>query len=467
MAIYSPFTAANKFGFGIQPGELADIGKDPRGWLIAQLPLANRLPPRFSGMNNAAQLIELADNDYRQRVSFQQDDQLTTEEQLQLRTAQRRATSLLRDQANQRLAVAIESDTPFTERLVRFWSNHFSVSLANNKPSLLYAGLAYENEAIRANMNGRFEDMLLGVAMHPVMLTYLDNTASFGPNSPAGRQRNRGINENYAREMLELHTLGVDGGYTQDDVIALARMLTGWNVNLPAQNGSRPDPQSPAGSFFYYALLHEPGAQQLLGKTYADTGQQQATTAIRDLARHPSTATFVASKLVRHFIADQPPASAITKLAQVFRDTNGDLPRVHQALVELDDAWDSAMSKLKSAEDFVVSTARALPGIPLSDDVLGILNDTLGSFNHRPFTAPSPAGWPEQAEHWGGPDALMKRVEFINMVAGAVGPDFDAREIVALILPENAALQLAIRRAESKTQALALLLASPQFQWRA
>jgi uncharacterized protein (DUF1800 family) len=467
MAIYSPFTAANKFGLGIQPGEFAEIATDPRGWLIAQLPQANRLPPRLLDSSNSAQLIELADNDYRQRLSFQQDGQLTAEEQLQLRATQRRANALLRDQLNQRLAVAIESDTPFAERLVRFWSNHFSIALSNNKPAYLYAGLAYENEAIRANMNGSFEDMLLGVATHPVMLGYLDNTASFGPESPAGRQSRRGLNENYAREMLELHTLGVDAGYTQDDVIALARMLTGWNVNLPNSNAARPAPQLPTGSFFYYAQLHEPGTQHFLGKAYADTGQLQAIDAIKDLARHPATANSIANKLAKHFIADQPPAAAVARLAQVFTDTHGNLPRLHQALVELDATWDTGMQKLKSAEDYVVSTARALPGIPLSDEVLGILSDTLASFNQRPFTAPSPAGWPEQAEHWGGPDALMKRMEFINMVAGAVGPDFDARDLVTLILPENTSLQLAIRRAESKSQALTLLFASPQFQWRA
>jgi len=467
MTTYSPFIAANKFGLGIQPGEHSKIGKDPKGWLSAQLPLANRIPPRFSQLSGSAQLIEMADADNRQRISFQQDGEVTAEEQQQIRATQRRATTLLRSHANQRMAVAIESDTPFAERLVRFWSNHFSVTLTNNKPTTLYAGLAYENETIRANMNRRFEDMLLSVASHPVMLTYLDNTISIGPNSPGGRQRNRGLNENYAREMLELHTIGADGGYSQDDVIALARMLTGWGVNLPSQTAARPDPQTPAGSFYFNARTHEPGTQQLLGKSYADTGQQQAVTAIRDLARHPSAAVFIARKLIRHFIADQPPESAVIRLAQVFRDTQGDLPSVHKALIDLDEAWDAGMQKLKSAEDFVVSTARALPGIPLSDDVLGILNDTLGSFNQTPFTAPSPAGWPEQAEHWGGPDALIKRVEFINMVTSAVGPDFDARDIVTLILPANSTLQTAIRRSESNTQALTLLLASPQFQWRA
>ncbi|ALO45314.1 DUF1800 domain-containing protein [Pseudohongiella spirulinae] len=468
MATYSPFIAANKFGLGLQPGELPGVEADPRGWLLAQIPLTNRQPPRYADMASSATLIEMASDDYRTRQMIQQDGQVSADEVRPLREIRNRNAQLFREQTNQRLAVAIESDTPFAERLVRFWSNHFSISLAINKPTILYAGLPYENEAIRANMNGRFEDMLISVATHPVMLTYLDNTTSIGPNSPAAQQReNLGLNENYARETLELHTLGVDGGYTQDDVIALARMLTGWTVNLPTRNGNLPNPRATTGAFVFYPALHEPGTQQLLGKSYFNSGVQQGISALRDLARHPSTAYFIASKLARHFIADQPPTSAIEKLARVFADTQGDLPSVHQALVELDEAWDPAMKKLKSAEDFVVSTTRALPGVPLSDEVLDILSETLASFNQRAFTAPSPAGWPEQAEHWGGPDALLKRVEFINMVAGAVGPDFDAREIVPLILPSDAALQTAIRRSESQTQALALLLASPQFQWRA
>ncbi|HBN16355.1 MAG TPA: DUF1800 domain-containing protein [Pseudohongiella sp.] len=468
MALYSSFIAANKFGLGIQPGELTEIDSDPRGWLLAQLPLAVRLPPRYQGMEPSARLIQTAYDDYRARQMIQQDGRVSPNEVQQFREIRERNAAFFREQANQRLAVAIESDTPFAERLVRFWSNHFSISLGTNKPTTLYAGLAYENEAIRANMNGRFEEMLISVATHPVMLTYLDNITSIGPNSTAAQQRNGlGLNENYARETLELHTLGVDGGYTQDDVIALARILTGWTVNVPTRNGNLPNPQATPGSFVFYPVLHEPGTQQLLGKSFFNTGVQQGISALRDLARHPSTAYFIAGKLARHFVADQPPASAVEKLAQVFAQTQGDLPSLHTALVELDEAWDPAMKKLKTAEDFVVSTTRALPGVPLSDEVLKILTDTLASFNQRAFTAPSPAGWPEQAEHWGGPDALLKRIEFINMVGGAVGPDFDARDIAPLILPEDADLQTAVRRSESRTQALTLLLASPQFQWRA
>ena len=276
MATYSPFIAANKFGLGLQPGELTEIEADPRGWLLAQIPRANELPPRYQGMDGSARLIELANNDYRARQMIQQDGQVSPNEVMQFRQIRNRNAAFYQDQANQRLAVAIESDTPFTERLVRFWSNHFSISLGTNKPTTLYAGLAYENEAIRANMNGRFEEMLISVATHPVMLTYLDNITSIGPNSTAAQQRNGlGLNENYARETLELHTLGVDGGYTQDDVIALARILTGWTVNVPTRNGNLPNPQATPGSFVFYPVLHEPGTQQLLGKSYFNTGVQQ------------------------------------------------------------------------------------------------------------------------------------------------------------------------------------------------
>lgn len=467
MSDAAAFHAANKFGLGIQPGELSLLASDPKGWLLAQLPKITHMPARYTGLPDSAALITEADQDYRERLRLQQNGTVSAEGLVLIRQGQRKARAEQQKQVNLRLAVAIESDTPFAERLVRFWSNHFTIAISNNKPTLAYAGLAWENEAIRTNLGGRFEDLLIAATRHPVMLTYLDNHVSIGPNSPFGRQTRRGLNENLARELLELHSLGVAGGYTQDDVVALARMLTGWTVNLPLYGANRLDMNRTSGSFLFHTPLHEPGTQTFLGQTFPNTGEQQATSALRAMASHPSTAVHVATELARHFIADQPPQSAIDQLARVFAQTQGDLPSVHKALVELDEAWDTRWRKVKSAEDFVVSTVRALPGIPLTDDILTILNDTLRSFNQTPFTATSPAGWPEQAEHWAGPDALMKRIEFINMVAQATGPDFDARELAPLILPADTALQTAVRRSESKTQALAVLLASPQFQWRA
>jgi uncharacterized protein (DUF1800 family) len=464
----SPFTAANKFGYGLQPGELGLVGSDPRGWLLAQLPLADRQPARYQNLPGSAQAISSADADYRERRRLLQEANANGGSAFlrQAQEIQRRLRDTQLTHYNQRLAVAIESDTPFAERLVRFWSNHFTIATSMNKPLLFHAGLAYENESIRQHINGRFEDMLLAVARQPAMLIYLDNHVSLGPNSPAGLQQNRGLNENLAREMMELHTLGVNGGYTQDDVIALASMLTGWSVNIPLQGGNLPSSQAAPGAFYYQARFHEPGSQRLLGKVYANTGESQAESALRDLARHPSTARFVAQKLARHFISDSPPASAVDTLAKAFDSSHGDLPTLHRALVELDEAWDPAHQKLKTAEDYLVSVVRALPGVPLSNEVLTTLSSTLSSFNQTPFSATSPAGWSDDSEHWGAPDALIKRLEFINMVAQAVGPDFDARDIVAAILPPDNRLQTAIRRAESLTQALTLLLASPQFQWR-
>lgn len=465
----SPFTAANKFGYGLQPGELVVIGSDPRGWLLAQLPLADRSPPRYQNLPYSVQAVASADDEYRQLRSLQQEANANASVMVtrQIQQIRRRIRNTQLAHYNQRLAVGIESDIPFAERLIRFWSNHFTIATPQNKPALAYAGLAFENEAIRQHINGRFEDMLLAVHRQPAMLIYLDNHVSLGPNSVAGRRRDRGLNENLARELLELHTVGVHGGYSQDDIIALASMLTGWSVNIPLQGNNLPSTQIEKGAFFYNPSFHEPGSQRLFGKVYANTGASQAENALRDLARRSSTARFVAQKLARHFISDSPPATAVDTLAMAFDSSQGDLPTLHRTLIELNESWDPIHRKLKTAEDYLVSVVRALPGIPLSEEVLTTLSETLSNFNQTPFTATSPAGWPDDAQHWGGPDALMKRLEFINMVAQAVGPDFDARNIVMHVLPPDNELQTSIRRAESLTQALTLLLASPQFQWRA
>ena len=175
----------------------------------------------------------------------------------------------------------------FGERLAMFWANHFAISAAKGPHVRVIAG-AFEREAIRPHVFGRFADMLLAVETHPAMLFFLDNQQSFGPNSVAGQNRKRGLNENLAREILELHTLGVNGGYTQDDVTSLARIITGWTVV------GREGRLGPPGTFVFFANAHEPGDQRLLGKTYVDAGFEQGRAALIDLARHPATATHVA-----------------------------------------------------------------------------------------------------------------------------------------------------------------------------
>ena len=231
-----------------------------------------------------------------------------------------------RAEALARLQRAVIADCGFVERLVVFWSNHFCISANKGALARMWAG-SFEREAIRPHVLGRFGDMLKAVEQHPAMLFYLDNQQSLGPDSRAGQNRKRGLNENLAREIMELHTLGVGGGYSQDDVTSLARIITGWT--FAGRQGQLGAP----GSFVFNANAHEPGAQPLLGKTYRDNGVAQGEAALADIARHPSTANFIATKFARHFVADDPPPALVARLQQVFHSSDGDLRALALALV--------------------------------------------------------------------------------------------------------------------------------------
>ena len=223
-----------------------------------------------------------------------------------------------RAEALARLQRAVIADCGFTERLVAFWSNHFCISANKGELARIWAG-SFEREAIRPHVLGRFADMLKAVEQHPAMLFFLDNQQSLGPDSRAGQNRKRGLNENLAREIMELHTLGVGGGYTQDDVTSLARIITGWT--FAGRQGQLGAP----GSFVFNANAHQPGPQRLLGKTYEDNGVAQGEAALADIARHPSTAKFIATKFARHFVADDPPPALVARLQDIFHKTDGDL----------------------------------------------------------------------------------------------------------------------------------------------
>ena len=231
-----------------------------------------------------------------------------------------------RAEALARLQRATLAECGFGERLVAFWSNHFCISASKGGLARMWAG-SFEREAIRPHVFGRFADMLRAVEQHPAMLFFLDNQQSFGPDSRAGRNRKRGLNENLAREIMELHTLGVDGGYTQDDVTALARIITGWT--FAGRQGQLGTP----GSFVFNANAHQPGAQLLLGKIYENNGLAQGEAALADIARHPATAKFIATKFVRHFVADDPPPALVARLMQVFSKSGGDLKALAAALL--------------------------------------------------------------------------------------------------------------------------------------
>src|SRR6186713_1151055 len=236
-----------------------------------------------------------------------------------------------RAEALARLQRGIIADCGFTERLVAFWSNHFCISANKGGPARMWAG-SFEREAIRPHVLGRFADMLRAVEQHPAMLFFLDNQQSLGPDSRAGKNRNRGLNENLAREILELHTLGVGGGYSQDDVTALANIITGWTY------AGRQGQLGAPGTFVFNANAHQPGAQAVMGKVYDANGVAQGEAVLADIARHPSTAKFVAGKFARHFVADDPPPALVAQLADVFSTSDGDLKALALALLDSDEA---------------------------------------------------------------------------------------------------------------------------------
>jgi uncharacterized protein (DUF1800 family) len=363
-----------------------------------------------------------------------------------------------RAEALARLQRAMITECGFAERLVVFWSNHFCISAGKGELGRMWAG-SFEREAIRPYVLGRFGDMLKAVEQHPAMLFFLDNQQSLGPDSRAGQNRKRGLNENLAREIMELHTLGVGGGYTQDDVTSLARIITGWTF------AGRQGQLGPPGHFAFNANAHQPGPQALLRKTYEDTGLAQGEAALADIARHPSTAKFIATKFARHFVADEPPPALVARLQEVFRKSDGDLRALATTLVDSDEAWQAPLTKLRSPYEFLVATGRLLAQIP--DDpsrYLGGLN-LLG----QPLWSPAgPNGFPDTNAAWAAPEGMKLRLDIAAQVASRLGDNVDPRDLLELVAADAASgeTRRTVERAESRQQALALLLMSPEFQRR-
>lgn len=462
------YVAANRFGYGPRPGEIDVISKDPKAWLKDQLETIDQIPLAMQNLP-ASQTMLVKEGAWRQErraMARSADEQTLMDRQ---RNNRRESIRLSREQLRTRLQVAIETEQPFAERLLRFWSNHFTVAVSGGQKAVLRTiAVPYENEAIRSNLAADFTSMLMAVEQHPAMLIYLDNDNSIGPNSDIGRRRDRGLNENLAREILELHTLSVKGGYTQTDVTSLAKMITGWTVTWQRSNRPRAANQNP-GKFRFTQPMHEPGTHVLMGKNYKGNGVRQGENALKFLAQHPATARHVATKLVTHFVADEPPLAAIARIENVFIESGGSLPAIHEALVDLDEAWQPQFKKLKTPEEYIVSIARAMSTNSSDGRDLRAYNSmsqALTGFNQVPFTANSPAGWPDDADHWGSPDALLKRIEWANEIAEHSSNRLNPLDLYAAIMPENEQLKLAITRAESRNQGLALLFASPDFQWR-
>lgn len=458
--------AANRFGLGARRGELTTIGSAAREWLHAQLkdapPVVNG-PDFRTSVETLAQALELRRDIEEQKKEAHLDPQLAQQQTMKLGEFLRPFYLM---EATARLQQAVSTDRPFVERLTQFWSNHFAVSV----DKLFLAGLAgsFEREAIRPHVLGRFSELLLAAESHPAMLLYLDNWQSVGPSSQVARRIERrqaqhriGINENLAREIMELHTLGVGGGYTQTDVTTFAEVITGWSLGGGRGLFAGGEP----GRFLFRPELHEPGGKVVLNTRYPDSGFGQGVAVLNDLARHPSTAHFIASKLARHFVADDPPPAVVARLAGAFTASEGDLPSVYRALIDAREAWAQPLAKYKTPSDFIVSTYRGLE-LPVAAN-----KGALAAFEllgQRTWQPGSPAGWPDKSADWDGASALMQRLEWANQIGARLGSRVDAQQLAPELLGVylSDATRTAIARASSGAQAVTLLLASPEFMRR-
>jgi uncharacterized protein (DUF1800 family) len=468
--------ALHRFGLGPRRGSVNAIASDPRGALLAELDKPDAGQINNPSLPTSAQAFRAA-FDFRSERQAAQISRREAEKQGMAAMAAsnpveaavsgmdrpdaiarpapdpRAPQQVFQREAKARVDAATNAEIGFAERLVWFWSNHFCIS---GGEQISRAG-GYEREAIRAHVLGRFGDMLLAAESHSAMLTYLDNAGSLGPKSVAGRIRSRGLNENLAREILELHTLGVRTVYAQDDVFSFAKVITGWTV-VPLAN----DPER-GGEFVFNPRMHEPGPQTVVGKSYPDNGVEQGRAVLRDLAAHPATATHVAAKLARHFIADQPPEALVEWLAKVFRDTDGDLKEVAKALVLAPEAFDAPRTKLKRPSEWVMAAIRITgardPNVERTLGAQRLLGEPL-------WSPPSPKGYSDEEAAW--IDGMGQRLDIANQLAIRLGDTLDPKALLDVALGPLASRETraAVTAAESKPQGLALLLMSPEFQRR-
>jgi uncharacterized protein (DUF1800 family) len=364
---------------------------------------------------------------------------------------ERRSPIIYRQDAHAALDAALATPAPFRERLVWFWTNHFTVSVRGGVAGLCGAFVA---EAIRPHVTHRFEDMLLAVMRHPAMLIYLNNAGSVGPDSPAGRRTHRGLNENLARECLELHTVSPASGYTQADVTNFAKILTGWSIDL------RADPPG----FMFRRFAHEPGSITLMGRQFSP-GEAGGIEAVRFLANHPSTYRYLARKLVQYFVADIPSPADARLIEAVLRDTGGDLGAAATALVRLNAAWQPG-AKLREPQDYAIAGLRMLNPPPDALEAINVMG-MLAGLGQPLWNAPQPDGWPDRAANWAGPEEMMRRIDWAYGVADRVGqrdPGAMAQANLGPLL--RPATWTAVMHAGSRRDALTLFLASPEFQRR-
>lgn len=460
--------ALNRLGYGPRPADaaaMAEQGADKwlDRFLTEQLePRRLAQPPALAERLAGLEVLKLSQGEllsrYREAVKAARE---ARREQAKGETPNADALNAVREQvrplvqqaATARLARGLQSPAQLEEVLTEFWFNHFNVFAGKGPVGVLVAD--YEQRAIRPHVLGRFRDLLGATARHPAMLVYLDNAQSVAPTAArAGAARRNGLNENYARELMELHTLGVDGGYTQRDVTELARMLTGWGVDLRKSTGD---------VFEFNARRHDSGSKTWLGQPVQAAGQAEGERALDVLAAHSATARHLAFKFAQAFVADQPPESLVNKLADNFRTTGGDLREFTRTLIRADEFWrrEAYQAKFKTPYQYLLSSLRALD-LPLSNPQP--LQQALAQAGQPLYGALTPDGYKNTAAAWRNPEALTQRVQLATTLGQRSG--INAERLATTL---GASVSEPTRRtlaAEPAGQQVALLLASPDFMKR-
>jgi len=433
--------SAIRYGYGLSPLRSADTRPED---LVASAENASQKPPRLTTKARVKQLVA-----FRKARNTGADAR---------RTAQKKLRSMAQDDIRQFLSIAV-TDNGFGARLTNFWSDHFTV--AANGPLLGVLVPDFIETAIRPNIASTFPAMLRAAALHPAMLIYLNQVQSFGPNSRAGQREERGLNENLAREILELHTLGVGASYSQTDVRAFAMLLTGLSVNKQG--------------FVYRPGISEPGPHVVLGQTYGDrtTTLSHIEQALTDVALRPDTAEHLSRKLVVHFLGVED-TTLISRLKATYLASKGDLKSVYLALLEDEKAWVPDFQKAKLPFDFIVSALRAagatasdVAKIKPADLRQGVFGAARLMGQHL-FTPPGPDGWDEDPSSWITPPGLAARIRWATAFSERIAGSHDPRTFLDNALADAASptLQFAVNGAESRVEGLALTLVSPEFNRR-
>ncbi len=449
--------AANRLGLGARPGEIAAARSDPQGWLVGQI-RPSGADPIDPAMPGSAERFGEYRADQQARREAKPDGEAAPDP---VKMARDRIRKDAGADLAARLKLAATTEAPFRERWALFWANHFTVSAAKVVTATLVG--PFEQEAIRPHAFGRFEDMLVASSSHPAMLLYLDQARSFGPDTRAARYlemtgKPAGLNENLAREIMELHTVGVEAGYSQADVTEFARAMTGWSIG-GLKDGDR------AGRFYFRDNAHEPGARLIMGKRYPEAGVDQARWVMRDLAANPHTAHHLATKIARHFVSDDPSPSLVARLQTAWLQSDGDLAVVAEALVRAPETWAPDPVKFKTPYEFLVSSWRAASAGPGD---LAASVQAMTAMGQRPFSPPSPKGWPEEGAAWCDPDGLVKRMAWSETFAADAIGDRDPVRLADAALGARLGPLAAktIARAETRAEGLSILLMSPEFQRR-